>query len=76
MHFKDQWFIIMEKAVKFMKEEIRKYFLSKNIEYFAVLSYSDCVETNSKIMEREKFSPKSVIVYLLPYYTEVGRAHV
>ena len=56
-----------------MKEEIRKYFLSKNIEYFAVLSYSDCVETNSKIMEREKFSPKSVIVYLLPYYT--GKTH-
>ncbi len=52
-----------------MKEEIRDYFLSKDIEYFAVLSYSDCIETNSRIMEREDFAPQSVIVYLLPYYT-------
>lgn len=52
-----------------MKEDIKEFFLSKNIEYFAALSYSDCIETNRRIMEREGFTPKTVLVYLLPYYT-------
>lgn len=52
-----------------MKDLIKSYFQSKNIEYFAVLSYSDCREINPGIMSREDFIPKSVIVYLLPYYT-------
>lgn len=52
-----------------MKEIIRKYFESVGVECYSVLSYSDCKEINSHIMEREDFSPKSVIVYLLPYYT-------
>lgn len=52
-----------------MKDLIKNYFQSKNIEYFAVLSYSDCREINPGIMSREDFIPKSVIVYLLPYYT-------
>ena len=55
-----------------MKKEIEKYFLSKNIEHFAILSYSNCREINKRIIEREGFEPKSVIIYLLPYYT--GRA--
>ena len=52
-----------------MKEIIRKYFESVGVEYYSVLSYADCKEINPHIMEREDFSPKSVIVYLLPYYT-------
>ena len=52
-----------------MKELIKSYFESKNIEYYAVLDYSDCKEINPGIMEREDFTPRSVIVYLLPYYT-------
>ncbi len=52
-----------------MKEIIKSYFASKNIEYYAVLSYGDCREINPGIMEREDFTPRSVIVYLLPYYT-------
>ena len=51
-----------------MKNKIKEYFSSLNIEYFSVLSYDDCVETSKKIMERENFTPKSVIIYLLPYY--------
>ncbi len=51
-----------------MKEIIKNHFLSLNIEYFAILSYSDLRETNSRIIEREGFAPKSAIVYLLPYY--------
>ena len=52
-----------------MREELKKYFSSVNIEYFAVLRYGDCIETEKRIMDREDFRPKSVIVYLLPYYS-------
>ena len=51
-----------------MKNKIKKYFSSINIEYFSVLSYSDCIETSKRIMDREAFEPRSVIIYLLPYY--------
>lgn len=52
-----------------MKNELKNYFLKSNIEYFSVLSYTDCIEINKNIREREDFTPKSVIIYLLPYYT-------
>ena len=52
-----------------MKDILKTYFASKNIEYYAVLDYADCKEINPGIMEREDFTPCSVIVYLLPYYT-------
>lgn len=51
-----------------MKLKLKEYFSSVNIEYFSVLSYGDCVETSRRIMERESFEPRSVIIYLLPYY--------
>lgn len=52
-----------------VREKIKNYLLSKNIEYFSVLSYSDCRETNGRIIARESFTPRSVIIYLLPYYS-------
>ena len=52
-----------------MKKIIDEYFKEKNIEYYAVLSYADCREISPTIMAREDFTPRSVIVYLLPYYT-------
>ena len=52
-----------------MKNVIKEYFASQNIEYYAVLDYASCRQINASIMEREDFEPKSVIVYLLPYYT-------
>ena len=52
-----------------MKEIIENYFNSFGIEYYAVLPYSDCEEINPQIMTREDFMPRSVILYLLPYYT-------
>ena len=52
-----------------MNNIIKDYFASKNIEYYAVLDYASCRQINPSIMERENFVPKSVIVYLLPYYT-------
>lgn len=51
-----------------MRKRLEKYFSSVNIEYFSILSYKDCREINKRIIDRESFLPKSVIVYLLPYY--------
>ncbi len=52
-----------------MKNTLKGYFDSYGIEYYAVLSYSDCRAINPGIMSREGFTPRSVILYLLPYYT-------
>lgn len=43
-------------------------FAREKIEYYTVLSYSDCREINPSLRERSGFSPRSVILYLLPYY--------
>ena len=52
-----------------MKNVLDSFCESLGIEYYAVLSYSDCRKINPGIMEREDFTPRSVILYLLPYYT-------
>ena len=52
-----------------VKEKIKAFFESENIEYFAVLDYSHLYQTNGNIIERAGLSPKSAIIYLLPYYT-------
>ena len=52
-----------------MKELLKRYFDSKGIEHYAVLSYADCKEINPSIIEREDFVPKSAIIFLMPYYT-------
>ncbi len=51
-----------------MKELLKNYFETQKIEYFSVIAYSDCRETLGRLIERENFTPKSVILYLLPYY--------
>ncbi len=53
----------------FVALHLEEYFLPKKIEYFAALSYRDCKVSAQNIMDRENFTPKSVIIYLLPYYT-------
>lgn len=50
-------------------EHIRHALAEWGIEYFTVLSYSDCRESAPHIVNRENFTPRSVIVYLLPYYS-------
>lgn len=52
-----------------MYKQIREYLSSQNIEYFAILSYGDCIEINKRIIDREGFEPRSAIIYLLPYYS-------
>ena len=53
--------------------ETDSFFEKEKIEYFAVLPYSMCRETAPEIMERESFAPKSVIIFLIPYYTGGGK---
>ncbi len=48
---------------------LKEFFKNERIEYFSVLDYKSCIEISSSIMEREDFTPKSVILFLLPYYT-------
>ena len=55
-----------------MKELLRKFFEREKIEYYGVLAYSDTKETSPEIMRREDFTPLSVIVFLMPYYTGDG----
>ena len=48
---------------------LNSFFEQNKIEYFGVLDYKDIREIYSELIEREAFTPRSVIVYLLPYYT-------
>jgi epoxyqueuosine reductase QueG len=52
-----------------MKELLKEYFERMKVEYFSVVAYSDRRVTASRIIERESFTPRSVIIFLLPYYT-------
>ena len=52
-----------------MLESVRKLFECEKIEYFAAADYSFLEEINPKLITRSGFEPKSVIVFLLPYYT-------
>ena len=47
---------------------LEKLFEKEKIEYFSCLSYSDVEVIRQDIIAREKFVPRSVIVYLVPYY--------
>lgn len=51
-----------------MKREIAEFFLENKIEYFSAVDYSDCREIAPEIIKRESFTPKSVLVFLIPYY--------
>ena len=55
-----------------VRNAIKEYFLSCGIEYFSVLRYSDCTETAKRIMDRAGFEPRTVVIYLLPYYAGEG----
>lgn len=51
-----------------MNKELESFFRSHSVEYFSVLKYSDCKELFPHIRQRLDFEPKSVIVWLIPYY--------
>ena len=47
---------------------LRTVFEKEKIEYFAALRYSDVKTVNERLLTRLGFEPKSVIVFLIPYY--------
>lgn len=51
-----------------MDARIREFFQSEHIEYYAALNYRDLKETAPQILARETFVPRSVLLFLLPYY--------
>ncbi len=51
-----------------MRKELSNFFQKHSIEYYAVLDYTQAREINPAIIERERFTPRSVILFLLPYY--------
>lgn len=52
-----------------MSDKLSAVFHSMKIEYYAILPYSRCIETSAAIRARAGFEPRSVIVYVIPYYT-------
>ena len=51
-----------------MREEILGFFRENKIEYFGAVPYADLYEISPEIIKREDITPKSVIVFLLPYF--------
>lgn len=50
-------------------KDIQAFFKKEKIEYYSALSYGSLRETSPEIMKRENFTPRSVIIFLVPYYT-------
>ncbi|MBR5515617.1 MAG: epoxyqueuosine reductase [Clostridia bacterium] len=52
-----------------MTELINKLFKEENIEYFGILSVKNSKIVNKNLFERKTFFAKSIITFLVPYYT-------
>ncbi|MBR7094741.1 MAG: DUF1730 domain-containing protein [Clostridia bacterium] len=54
-----------------MRNAVRELFLTEGIEAFGVLPYAACRETYPTLLARRDptFTPRSVLVFLVPYYT-------
>ena len=52
-----------------MDVRITEFFEKENIEYYAALDYLETKEINPRLRERGNVDAKSIIVFLLPYYT-------
>ena len=52
-----------------MQRNAKSLFANEKIEYFSAVRYSDCKELRPDIIERCGIFPRSVIVFLLPYYS-------
>ena len=55
-----------------MRDTVRKYLMEEGIEYFSVLEYSACRELRPHLISRAEIEARSVIIYLLPYFSEEG----
>ena len=52
-----------------MHERIKNFFENEKIEYYAALDYKDAYEINGRLIENKAIEPRSVIAFLLPYYS-------
>lgn len=55
-----------------MTNALEEYFKAEKIEYYGVLSYGDCNEIGKSIIDRSGILPRSVIIYLVPYFVGEG----
>ena len=55
-----------------MRDTVRKYLMEEGIEYFSILEYSACRELRPHLISREGIEARSVIIYLLPYFSVEG----
>ncbi|MBQ8720176.1 MAG: epoxyqueuosine reductase [Clostridia bacterium] len=55
-----------------VNERLSRFFDSENIEYWGVLDYAMAKEINPHIANRAGFVPKSIIMYLIPYFVSEG----
>lgn len=53
-------------------ELLRDFFSDEGIEYYSVLAYGDVKEIYPKIRERAGIEPRSVVIFLLPYFVSEG----
>ena len=53
----------------FMDKRIKDFFARENIEYYAALGYNDVTEINPRLRERKGIDARSIIIFLLPYYS-------
>ena len=51
-----------------MNETLKGYFDSIGVTHFSVIRYSDCREINERLRLCLDFTPKTAVVFLLPYY--------
>ncbi len=51
---------------------IKEFFADEKIEYFFLHRYDNVRVIKPQIMEREGFIPRSVIIYLVPYFVKEG----
>lgn len=56
-----------------MTERISEFFKSENIEFFGVLPIEECRLQREYLLKKEDFFAKSVICFLVPYYTKDGK---
>ena len=54
------------------RERLESFFKSESIEFWGVLDYRDAREVSPHIAKRAGFIPKSIIMYLIPYFVTKG----
>ncbi len=55
-----------------MEKLIKRFFENEKIEYFAALPYDALQVKRPYLTERKKITPKSAVLFLVPYYYEGG----